>query len=79
MYSLKAVQYESRKLLRSPPAISLTRFDARRADFVQSFGLAITLNRGAGIESPIFQSSISIAKNENSSVVLLFSQSTAAR
>jgi len=39
----------------------------------------ILLAGGAGGELPIRHSSISIAKNENSSVVLLFSQSMAAR
>jgi hypothetical protein len=45
---------------------------------LHSFGFAMTLNRGAGTEFPIFNASTSTAKKSNPSMVLALSQSIAA-
>jgi hypothetical protein len=74
-----AVRLLERGLLDLIQCAKVTRRVAMRALLVQSFGLATILNRGAGGELLIRQSSISMAKNENGSIVLALSQSTTAR
>ena len=70
----RAVTRLNAQLASDPDAL-----DASITSRCHLFGLLTILNFGAGGESPIRQSSISNAKNSNSSLEMLFSQSNAAR